>query len=206
MLFDLKDPFAGHNPSTAFKSIFILLVLLFGYSLVIGFILHSLQLVHPGLSQQPILDILWSFSHYVEAIAIYPQLLLFSRSRVEFHFVSELQKGEIESFTSHFVFSLAVSRLLALLFWCSCWRELNSNTNALGSVLAGRSILLSQFIQIVLMGRYVYYYLHALFLVVGSESQMSDWNSISFTYLSKQQRRIDCLFHYLLYHLFPCKQ
>ena len=41
----------------------------------------------------------------------------------------------------------------------TCWRELNYNTNALGRVLAGRSILLSQFLQILIMGNYVYYYL-----------------------------------------------
>ena len=110
-----------------------------------------MKCVHPGLGGRWWIDVMWSYSHYVESIAIIPQLILFGRSR----------KGEIEAFTSHFVFAMGVSRLLALLFWCSCWRELNVNTNVVGSVLSGRSILLSQFIQIVSMGRYVYYYVEA---------------------------------------------
>ena len=59
---------------------------------------------------------------------------------------------------------MGVSRLLALLFWCSCWRELNVNTSWLGFVLSGRSILFSQFVQMVLMGRYVYYYVEACWM------------------------------------------
>ena len=65
----------------------------------------------------------------------------------------------MESLTSHFVFSLAISRGLTLLFWVTCWKELNYNTTRVGSYLAGRSILLSQFLQIILMGNYVYYYI-----------------------------------------------
>lgn len=57
----------------------------------------------------------------------------------------------MESLTSHFVFSLAISRGLTLLFWVTCWKELNYNTTRVGSYLAGRSILLSQFLQIILM-------------------------------------------------------
>lgn len=49
----------------------------------------------------------------------------------------------------------------------TCWRELNYNTNALGRVLAGRSILLSQFLQILIMGNYVYYYLKSYGWLVG---------------------------------------
>ena len=49
----------------------------------------------------------------------------------------------------------------------TCWRELNYNTNALGRILAGRSILLSQFLQILIMGNYVYYYLKSYGWLVG---------------------------------------
>ena len=123
------------------------------------------QLVHPRLSQHHVIDVLWSYSHYVEAIAVYPQLLLFSRSRVFSFFYHNKQKGEVEPFTSHFVFSLAVSRSLTFLFWCSCWKELNINTHWLASLLAGRSVLFSQIIQIFLMGNYVFYYVKAYYFL-----------------------------------------
>ena len=42
----------------------------------------QLKLVHPGLAQHHVVDVLWAFSHYVEAMAVYPQLVLFSKSRV----------------------------------------------------------------------------------------------------------------------------
>ncbi|CBK19984.2 uncharacterized protein [Blastocystis hominis] len=124
--------------------------------------LDCTHIIHPGLSQKQSIDVLWSFSHYVEAIAVYPQLTLFSRSR----------HGEIEGLTSHFVFSLAISRLFALLFWASCWRELNAGTRWLGSRYAGVSILLSQCIQIVLMGEYVYYYVKSYFSKLYTNSSL----------------------------------
>ena len=68
--------------------------------------------------------------------------------------------------TSHFVFSLAISRGLTLLFWLTCWKELNYNTTVMGSYLAGRSILLSQFLQIIIMGNYLYCYIKSSALVL----------------------------------------
>ncbi|CBK20030.2 uncharacterized protein [Blastocystis hominis] len=146
------DSFAGENRKKSCITIGLLLFSLLCLSIII----------HPGLSQKQSIDVLWSFSHYVEAIAVYPQLTLFSRSR----------HGEIEGLTSHFVFSLAISRLFALLFWASCWRELNAGTRWLGSRYAGVSILLSQCIQIVLMGEYVYYYVKSYFSLLDTNSSL----------------------------------
>lgn len=152
-----------------------------------------MKCVHPGLGGRWWIDVMWSYSHYVESIAIIPQLILFGRSRVDLMEGADVQKGEIEAFTSHFVFAMGVSRLLALLFWCSCWRELNVNTNAVGSVLSGRSILLSQFIQIVSMGRYVYYYVEAQRVMRSDEVQNDERNTSDLADLSKESGRVSCL-------------
>lgn len=71
--------------------------------------------------------------------------------------------GEIEAFTSHFVFSLGLSRFLQLLFWLSSYRELSMVKSGVTSASAyfnvGTLILLSQMIQLLLMANYIYYYI-----------------------------------------------
>ncbi|KAJ1980829.1 endoplasmic reticulum retention protein [Dimargaris cristalligena] len=52
-----------------------------------------------------ILDILWSFSIYLEAVAILPQLFQMTRT------------GEAETITSHYVFALGAYRALYLMNW-----------------------------------------------------------------------------------------
>lgn len=42
-----------------------------------------MKCVHPGLGDRWWIDVMWSYSHYVESIAIIPQLILFGRSRVD---------------------------------------------------------------------------------------------------------------------------
>lgn len=42
-----------------------------------------MKCVHPGLGGRWWIDVMWSYSHYVESIAIIPQLILFGRSRVD---------------------------------------------------------------------------------------------------------------------------
>lgn len=71
--------------------------------------------------------------------------------------------GEIETFTSHFVFSLGLSRFLQLLFWLSSYRELAMVKSGVSGASAyfnvGTLILLSQMIQLLLMANYIYYYI-----------------------------------------------
>ena len=42
-----------------------------------------MKCVHPGLGGRWWIDVMWSYSHYVESIAIIPQLILFGRSRTD---------------------------------------------------------------------------------------------------------------------------
>lgn len=52
-----------------------------------------------------IFEILWTFSIYLEAVAILPQLFLVSKT------------GEAESITSHYLFALGAYRALYLMNW-----------------------------------------------------------------------------------------
>ncbi len=59
------------------------------------------QVLHPNLNNYFLADVAWTFSLYIEAVAVLPQLHMFQK-----------KGGEIEPFTSHWVFSIGAARLL----------------------------------------------------------------------------------------------
>jgi len=52
-----------------------------------------------------VLEVLWTFSIYLEAVAILPQLFMLSKT------------GEAESITSHYLFALGLYRALYIVNW-----------------------------------------------------------------------------------------
>ena len=54
-----------------------------------------------------VLQILWTFSIYLESVAILPQLYMLSKT------------GEAETITSHYLFALGIYRALYILNWVS---------------------------------------------------------------------------------------
>lgn len=112
-------------------------------------------LVHTGLNRNFLTDILWTFSMYLEAVAVYPQIYLFQK-----------KGGQIESYTSHYVALQGLSRLFSLLFWYDTYPELNEPNDASFSLFqswCGYFIILSQLIQIVIMLDYYYLYFKSMF-------------------------------------------
>lgn len=69
------------------------------------------------------LEILWTFSIYLEAVAILPQLFLVSKT------------GEAETITSHYLFALGSYRALYILNWI--WRYYTENFVDWIAVVAG---------------------------------------------------------------------
>lgn len=67
----------------------------------------------------------------------------------------------IESYTSHFVFSMAASKFLNLLFWMGSWEELNGGWGFLSQHFAGPLVITSQILQLVLMASFIFYYVRA---------------------------------------------
>lgn len=53
-----------------------------------------------------LLEVIWTFSIYLEAVAILPQLFLLQR------------RGEAETITAHYLFALGIYRALYVLNWC----------------------------------------------------------------------------------------
>jgi hypothetical protein len=112
-------------------------------------------LVHTSLNRNLFTDALWTFSMYLEAVAVYPQIYLFQK-----------KGGQIESYTSHYVALQGLSRLFSLLFWYDTYPELNEfqdNSFSLFHNYCGYFIILSQVIQILIMIDYYYLYFKSMF-------------------------------------------
>ena len=95
-------------------------------------------------------DINWAFSMHLETFAIFPQILLFT-----------IKKGQIESFTSHYVALCGLSRLFSLIFWWDTYEELNTNELYLGKYV-GYFIIGSQILQLLIMADYYYLYFKSI--------------------------------------------
>lgn len=113
-------------------------------------------LVHTNLNRNVLTDVAWTFSMYLETVAIYPQIDLFVKKR-----------GQIESFTSHYVSLQGLSRLFSLIFWFYTYEELVSASSDAGYSLfpsyCGYFIIFSQFAQLVIMIDYYYHYFKNLY-------------------------------------------
>jgi uncharacterized membrane protein YjdF len=125
----------------------------FYYLAIPSFILACI--VHTSLNGFLPTDITWCFSMYLEAVAIFPQIQLFV-----------VKKGQIETYTSHYVALCGLSRLLSLIFWWDTYPELNTqdgNSISLFCNYCGYFIIASQVIQLLIMIDYYYLYFKSLF-------------------------------------------
>lgn len=103
---------------------------------------------HPELNKEFFSDTCWTFSMYLEAVAMLPQLYMFQKQAGE-------QDGAIEVMLDHVTFALGFSRMFELSFWLGSFKELS---NSSGKV-PGYIVLLSQVGQLLIMADFFYYYL-----------------------------------------------
>ena len=103
-----------------------------------------------SLNNNAFCDINWAFSMYLEAFAIFPQILLFT-----------IKKGQIESFTSHYVALCGLSRLFSLIFWYDTYEELFTDQVYFGRYV-GYFIIGSQILQLIIMADYYYLYFKSI--------------------------------------------
>ena len=124
----------------------------FYYLAIPTFILACI--IHTSLNGFLPTDITWCFSMYLEAVAIFPQIQLFV-----------VKKGQIETYTSHYVALCGLSRLLSLIFWWDTYPELNTevgNSISFFCNYCGYFIIASQVIQLLIMIDYYYLYFKSL--------------------------------------------
>lgn len=100
--------------------------------------------VHPSLNRHHLSDTAWTFSMYLESLAIVPQLYMFQKQA----------KGIVEVLVTHTTFAVGIARVMDMVFWMSSYKELTGNWGSSVGVL----VLLTQFVHIVIMGDFFYYY------------------------------------------------
>jgi ER lumen protein retaining receptor len=102
-------------------------------------------LIHPSLNSDFLSDAAWTYAMYLESTALIPQLYMFQKQA----------SGVVELLTAHFVAALGFGRLMEFLFWIYSYHELATKS---GSRLPGYLALFSQFVQLVLMIDFFWYY------------------------------------------------
>mmetsp|Transcript_11268 Transcript_11268/g.12870 ORF Transcript_11268/g.12870 Transcript_11268/m.12870 type:complete len:291 (-) Transcript_11268:130-1002(-) len=110
--------------------------------------------IHPSLNNIYLFDVAWTFALYLEAVAMLPQLYLFTKNG-----------AEIESYVSHYVASQGFSRLSAIIFWIFSFHELNEDHSSGFGILrhyVGHFAMGAQIIQLVILGDFIYHYSNSL--------------------------------------------
>lgn len=103
---------------------------------------------HPSLNSNIFSDIPWTLALYLESIAIVPQLVMFQKST-----------KPVERWTSHYVFTLAVARMLSFMFWVSSYHELTSkNDKSVTGGWVGMLVVLFEAIGLLILADYSYYW------------------------------------------------
>lgn len=103
---------------------------------------------HPTLNGNMLSDIPWTLALYLEAIAILPQLYMFQKSN-----------RPVEKWTSHYVFALALSRLLSFFFWASSYHELNSkDARSVTGGWVGMLVVFMEGVGLLILADYSYYW------------------------------------------------
>lgn len=102
-------------------------------------------LVHPNLNSDFLSDVAWTYAMYLESVALVPQLFMFQKQT----------SGVVELLTAHFVAALGFGRVMEFMFWVYSYHELATSA---GSKLPGYLALFSQFMQLVLMLDFFWYY------------------------------------------------
>lgn len=105
--------------------------------------------IHPNLNADFLSDTAWTYAMYLESTALIPQLYMFQKQA----------SGVVELLTAHFVAALGFGRLMEFFFWIYSYHEL---ANSSGSRLPGYLALFSQFVQLVLMVDFFWYYYMAV--------------------------------------------
>ncbi|KAK6590949.1 er lumen retaining receptor 1 [Cryptosporidium xiaoi] len=105
-------------------------------------------LIHPDLNSYFPADFAWTFSLYLETTAMLPQLIMMTKIG-----------GEVETLTSHYLASLAFSRILSFVFWLFSYKELSPEH---GINIPGWAVMASFALQIILFADFLYEYIKSV--------------------------------------------
>lgn len=105
--------------------------------------------LHPNLNEDFLSDVAWTYAMYLESVAVIPQLYMFNKQK----------NGVVEIMNAHFVAALGFGRVMEFTFWIYSYHELSTSS---GSSLPGYLAIISQFLQLVLMVDFFWYYITAV--------------------------------------------
>ncbi|SCM05689.1 ER lumen protein retaining receptor 1, putative [Plasmodium chabaudi chabaudi] len=117
--------------------------------------------IHPSLNSFFPADVSWSFALYLESVCVLPQLSMFQK------------EGKVAAFTTHFLASQALSKVLSFLFWIVSYKELNSSDNIIKSYV-GVWVVIMQIVQLILMGDFIYHYIRCLSKGVSFDNLLNE--------------------------------
>ncbi|CAM9774961.1 unnamed protein product, partial [Sphacelaria rigidula] len=117
----------------------------FGIVYIVAPCLLLAVLVHPSLNRHFLSDTAWTFSMYLESLAIIPQLYMFQKQA----------RGIVEVLVTHTTFAVGIARVMDMVFWIFSYKELTGHS---GSKSVGVFVLLTQFVHVIIMGDFFYYY------------------------------------------------
>lgn len=106
-------------------------------------------ILHPSLNSDWLSDVAWTYAMYLESVAVIPQLYMFQKQA----------NGVVELLTAHFVAALGFGRVMEFIFWIYSYHELATSS---GSTAPGYLAIISQFVQLVLMIDFFWYYITAV--------------------------------------------
>lgn len=106
-------------------------------------------LLHPSLNEDWFSDVAWTYSMYLESVAVIPQLYMFQKQK----------NGVVEIMNAHFVAALGFGRVMEFTFWIYSYHELSTSS---GSAMPGYLAIISQFLQLILMIDFFWYYITAV--------------------------------------------
>jgi ER lumen protein retaining receptor len=104
---------------------------------------------HPNLNADFVSDVAWTYAMYLESLALIPQLYMFQKQ----------SNGVVEIMNAHFVAALGFGRVMEFVFWIYSYHELATSS---GSTAPGYLAIISQFLQLVLMVDFFWYYITAV--------------------------------------------
>jgi len=105
---------------------------------------------HGDLNSNKFFDVMWTISMNLDTIALLPQLWMLTKIG-----------GEVEGQTTHFVASIFVSRVCALLFWAYGYVELAPSQG--GANVAGYTIIIMHSLQLLMSADFMMHYLKSRF-------------------------------------------
>jgi ER lumen protein retaining receptor len=109
-------------------------------------------LFHPSLNKELMSDTCWTLSMYLEAVAMLPQIYMFSRQ-------ATTDGTSVDPMIGHTIFAVGFSRIFEFLFWMGSFSELSDHA---GSKVPGYVVLISQIVHLILMGDTFYYYMKSV--------------------------------------------